>query len=121
MTTAIDRLLVELDIHPVLIDIGASGAPPDIWDLIAPHSTYVGFDPDLREMHEISDGRFQRAVIVNEAVSAEEVREVLFYLTKSPYCSSTLPPDTGALSDYIFSDLFAVEKETTVRATTLNE
>ncbi len=121
MNTAIDRLLSDLEIHPILIDIGASGAPPNIWDTIAPHSIYVGFDPDLREIHEISDGRFRRAVIVNEAVSSSEDKEVRFYLTKSPYCSSTLRPDTDALSDYAFSDLFTVEKETTVRATTLNE
>jgi hypothetical protein len=122
MNTAIDQLLSALDIHPVLIDIGASGAPPDIWEGIAPYSTYVGFDPDLREMHEVPDSRFQRAVIVDEAVSSNaEDRKVLFYLTKSPYCSSTLKPDTAALSDYVFSDLFTVERETTVHATTLNE
>ncbi len=121
MNTTIDRLLSDLDIHPVLIDIGASGAPPAIWDSIAPHSIYVGFDPDLRDMHEIPESRFHRAVIVNEATSSGEDKEVLFYLTKSPACSSTLRPDAEALSDYVFSDLFTVEKETTVRATTLNE
>jgi hypothetical protein len=82
----------------------------------------VGFDPDLREMSEIPDSRYQRAVIVNEAISSNvEDREILFYLTKSPYCSSTLKPDTDALADYSFSDLFRIERETTVQATTLNE
>lgn len=122
MNTVIDQLLADLDIHPVLIDIGASGAPPAIWGSIAPHSIYVGFDPDLREMHEIPDSRFQRAVIVDEAISSNaEDQDILFYLTKSPYCSSTLKPDTDALSDYVFSDLFTVDRETTVHATTLNE
>jgi hypothetical protein len=122
MNTVIDQLLTDLDIHPVLIDIGASGAPPAIWESIAPHSIYVGFDPDLREMHEIPDTRFQRAVIVDEAISSSpEDKEILFYLTKSPYCSSTLKPDTDALSDYVFSDLFTIDRETTVHATTLNE
>jgi hypothetical protein len=122
MTTAIDSILSALDIHPILIDIGASGAPPEIWDQIARYSTYVGFDPDLREISEIPDSRFQRAVIVNEAISSNaDDKEVLFYLTKSPYCSSTLKPDTEALSDYVFSDLFTVDRETIVRATTLNE
>ena len=121
MTAPIDRLLSDLDIHPVLVDIGASGAPPAIWDSIASHSTYVGFDPDLREIHEVPDSRFHRAVIVNEAITSSTDKEVRFYLTKSPYCSSTLRPDTEALADYIFSDLFTVERETAVRATTLNE
>src|SRR2546423_5472708 len=121
MNSVIHRLLSDLDIHPVLIDIAASGAPPGIWDTIAPHSIYVGFDPDLRDIHEIPDSRFHRAVIVNEAISSSDDKEVLFYLTKSPACSSTLKPDTDALADYVFSDLFIVEKETIVQATTLNQ
>jgi hypothetical protein len=46
---------------------------------------------------------------------------VLFYLTKSPYCSSTLKPDSQALDDYLFSDLFQVEREVSVEAITLND
>ena len=57
---------------------------------------------------------------MNEAVVAAEANEVSFYLTRSPFCSSTLPPDPEALSDYLFSDLFAVEREAKVRATTFN-
>src|SRR5450759_4752197 len=116
----ISRLLAQLDAHPVLLDIGASGAPPRIWDAIASRSIYVGFDPDSREMREISNGHYQKAIIVNEAVVAAEANEVSFYLTRSPFCSSTLPPDPGALSDYLFSDLFAVERQAKVRATTFN-
>src|SRR5439155_7493578 len=121
MNDAIHRVLSGLDIRPILIDIGASGEPPDIWDEIGRQSIYVGFDPDLRDIHEISDDRFHRAIIVNEAISSSSDKEVSFYLTKSPHCSSTLQPDTDALADYIFSDLFTVENETKVRATTLND
>jgi len=121
MNDVISNLLVELDIHPVLIDVGASGTTPEIWDSIAKHSIYVGFDPDLRDIQELSDEQFHKAVIVNEAiVSQQESKEVLFYLTKSPYCSSVLKPDSKSLADFIFSDYFVVERETTVRATTLN-
>jgi hypothetical protein len=42
-----------------------------------------------------------------------------FYLTHSPYCSSTLAPDAVALADYAFASLFAVEGEASVPATTL--
>ena len=118
---AIEQLMVELDLHAVLLDIGASGEPPGIWNKIASHATYIGFDPDLREIHEISDGRFEKAVIVNEAVTCDRDRdEVTFYLTKSPYCSSTLLPDADSLSDYSFADFFTVEREVKVRATTLD-
>src|SRR5215475_10913019 len=91
---AFDRLLSGLDCGPVLLDIGASGAPPAIWRSIAPYSVYVGFDPDLRDMQQTTDQSFARAVIVNEAVSADTGRpHAHFYFTKSPPCSSTLKPD----------------------------
>jgi hypothetical protein len=120
VNSAINQLLVQLEIRPVLLDIGASGDPPAIWDGIARKSVYVGFDPDLREMREQSDGRFYKTIIANEAVVATGADEVTFYLTHSPHCSSTLPPDSAALSNYLFSNLFAVERQTKVRATTLN-
>lgn len=116
-----NELLSGLDIHPVLIDIGSSGAPPEIWDAVARHSVYVGFDPDLREMHEVPGGRFRKAITVNEAVMGEQSGEsVTFYLTRSPYCSSTLKPDLESLSNFLFSDLFVVEREASVKASTLN-
>jgi FkbM family methyltransferase len=109
-----------LEIRPVLIDIGASGAPPRIWDEIAQESIYVAFDPDLRDIHEVPNGRFYRAITVNEAVTDSETGEVRFYLTSSPYCSSTLKPDQESLANFLYSDLFSVEREVSVRAATLN-
>lgn len=121
MSDVINNLLLELDIHPVLIDVGASGTTPEIWNSIAQRSIYVGFDPDLREIQELSGELFHRSVIVNEAITSEEgSEEVLFYLTKSPYCSSVLKPESKSLDNFIFSELFVVERETKVRATTLN-
>jgi hypothetical protein len=120
VNSAVNQLLAQLEIRPMLLDIGASGDPPGIWEGIARQSVYVGFDPDLREMREQSDGLFQRTIIANEAVVAAAADEVTFYLTHSPHCSSTLPPDLAALSNYLFSDLFTVERQAKVRATTLN-
>lgn len=121
MNQEIDKILTILKIQPVLLDIGASGVPPSQWKSIARRSIYVGFDPDRRELHDVPDGQYARSIVVNEAVtSVPGQSEVHFYLTHSPYCSSTLPPDTEALSQYLFSDLFAVEKEVSVRASSLN-
>src|SRR5262245_12093760 len=117
---AYKSLLSQLDASPVLLDIGASGAPPAIWDSIAEHSTYVGFDPDLREMKDIARGRYRRTVIVNSAVTCGQGHDVNFYFTRSPFCSSTLRPNTPAIQNYIFSDLFIVDREATVPATTLD-
>ena len=120
-TEVFNKLLSKLGIHPVLVDVGASGAPPRIWDEIARQSVYVGFDPDLREIREVPDDRFYKAIIVNEAITDDKGSdEVLFHFTKSPFCSSTLKPDAKSLSGFLFSDFFAVEKEGRVRATTLD-
>ena len=121
MNREIDKVLTALSIQPILVDIGASGAPPKVWEPIARHAIYVGFDPDRRELHDVSEGEFARSIIVNEAVtSASDRGEVHFYLTHSPYCSSTLPPDTDSLAHYLFSDLFVVEREASVPASTLS-
>jgi hypothetical protein len=119
---AIARLLTELDLHPVLVDVGASGAPPSLWKPISSRSVYVGFDPDLRQMQELSKGQFYKSFVINKAVSPQDsLGEMPFFLTRSPSCSSTLLPDKEALSEYLFSELFEVEQEVTVQATTLNE
>jgi hypothetical protein len=122
MSDEINDVLSAFDLQPVLVDIGASGGPPTLWDPIARRSIYVGFDPDRRDLSEVADGRYARSIIVNEAVtSAKKPTEVNLYLTRAPYCSSTLPPDTDALADYLFSDLFVVEREVSVPASSLSE
>ncbi len=104
-----------------LLDIGASAAPPEIWLSLAPRATYIGFDPDLREIHEELSGAFRRSVIVNEAVTPDpEAKELTFYLTASPFCSSTLEPEPVFINHWLYSNLFAVEKKAQVRATTID-
>ena len=121
MRKVIENLLGQMDIRPVLIDIGSVGAPPGIWKHIRRYSTYVGFDPDSRDISETRRGGFYKAITVNKAVaSGKQSEEVLFYFTKSPHCSSTLKPDAGSLSNYLFSDLFSVQKEGKVPVVTLD-
>jgi hypothetical protein len=108
-------------LDPVLIDIGASAGPPEIWNAIGRFSTYIGFDPDLRDLVDLRDERFRRAVMVNRAVTADAGREsVTFHLTRSPHCSSVLQPDTVVLDNYLFAELFTVEEKAVVPATTLD-
>src|SRR3989442_9699522 len=121
LSAAFELLLSKLDRRPVLIDIGAAVAPPEVWQPIAPHSVYVGFDPDLREMQARAEHPYHQAVIVNEAVTGDAGRSPAhFYFAKSPTCSSTLKPDAASLGEYLFADLFVVEREAGVRATTLD-
>ena len=120
MNREFNQILADAGIQPILVDIGASGAPPAICAPIARHAIYVGFDPDRRELHDVQAGQYARSIIVNEAVtSIPDQNEVHFYLTRSPFCSSTLPPDTESLANYLFSDLFIVEKEGDVPASSL--
>lgn len=105
----------------MLIDVGSSGATPLVWEPIAAHSIFVGFDPDLREIYETSEGHFHQSVTINEAITDDKGREeIALHLTKFPYCSSTLEPDFESLSGFLFADFFEVERTERVRATTLD-
>jgi FkbM family methyltransferase len=122
MANLINELLNELNITPVLMDVGASGEPPAIWNDLAENSIYIGFDPDLREIHEDRVAGYRRSIIVNEAVAgAKDAGALEFYLTRSPFCSTSLPPDPAAASHWIESNRFEVENRTTVRATTVDD
>ncbi len=121
MNAAICEPLTLLNIHPVLLDIGAAGPRPKIWQPIAQQSFYVGFDADHRELEKSSIGKFYQTKMISEAVTEDQTcSEVPFFLTKSPYCSSRLKPNSRSLASFLFSDLFEVERETEVRATSLN-
>ena len=121
MRNNIDALLADFGITPVLVDIGASGEPPPIWSAIASHSTYVGFDPDLREIHEDRLSGYHSSVIINEAVTERpDVSKIPFYLTASPFCSTTLGPNPQATAHWLERDFFAVQSEATLRATTID-
>lgn len=116
------ELLGILEIHPVLVDVGASLEPPSIWQSLSKSAVYVGFDPDEREMHDIANGAFHRTIIVNKAITDQQQAETIpFYLTRSPLCSSTLPPNMPVLSHYLYADWFTVEQQIPVPATTLNK
>lgn len=121
MNKTVNRLMSDKGIQAVLVDIGASGAPPSIWQLIAPNSIYIGFDPDARDFGELPNSPFQKTVVVNKAVTSHTQKgETSFYFTKSPYCSSTLKPNTESLSNYFFSNLFTIQKEGKVSVLPLN-
>lgn len=116
------NIVKQLDISPVLVDIGASGGAPEFWMPISKQSIYVGFDPDLREMQDTPSKAFSRQIIVNKAVTSDPTTlDLDFVLTRSPFCSSTLEPDLKSLSNFHFHDLFVPERHASVPATTLDE
>lgn len=118
----IHRILDQWAGEPVLVDVGASGAAPEVWLPLAGHSHYVAFDPDQREMaHASGEGPFKRKTVVNEAITADAgASEVRFNLTRSPFCSSTLTPDRTLVGNFFKAERFEVISEATARAATLD-
>jgi len=97
---------------PILVDIGASGQIHPKWSLIAPYSICIAADADRREMEysEKADSQYKKLYVIHRVVTETTSSEIDFYLTKSPYCSSSLPPDNDKLASWSFAELFQVEK-----------
>ncbi|MEO6437320.1 MAG: hypothetical protein ABIP55_16375, partial [Tepidisphaeraceae bacterium] len=103
-----------------LVDIGASGGSPKIWQPIRAHSIYVGFDGDDRDIRHPQQHEFRKAHFVHEVITPNGDHEVTFYLTRSPYCCSTLRPNTLITENFLSADSFIVEREQQVKASNLN-
>jgi|RhiMethySRZTD1v2_1073278.scaffolds.fasta_scaffold01640_9 FkbM family methyltransferase len=111
--------LAAAGISLTLVDVGASLEPFRAFRPLLGRATYVGFDPDLREMHtEASESG--RVVVVDKAVVAEPGRtRATFFLTRNPTASSTLRPDADGLAPYLHAYRYEVVGEAEVEATTL--
>ncbi len=110
-----------LERPPVLIDIGASGGVHPQWRSIARYCICIAFDGDDRKFghEEIQSRDFRKLFRFHSLVTDSDTAESDFYLTSSPYCSSTLEPNNEALSDWAFAEKFTVEKKVSVRSMTL--
>lgn len=108
---------------PVLIDIGASGGYHKRWKAIAPYAYCLAFDADDRKLDyvEKENSFFKKQFVLNSLVFPEKKEAVDFYLTRSPQCSSTLPPDAAALKDWAYASYFDVEKKVSLPAMVLTE
>jgi hypothetical protein len=98
---------------PVLIDIGASENLNPKWKAFAKHSICIAFDADDRDFSITSkeNTEFKKLYKINRIVTANDSSSDKFYLTKSPYCSSSLKPDLSSLSNYTFYNKFEVVSE----------
>ena len=111
-----------IDDPPVLVDVGASGQIHKKWRPIAKHSICVAFDADEREFGfiEKEQSNFKKLFIYNCIVSDEDKTDQLFYLTKSPYCSSILKPDIQSLENYSNANIFRVVNTTQLKTVSLS-
>jgi hypothetical protein len=108
---------------PLLVDIGASGEIYAKWKHIAPHCICVAFDADTRDFNAIVEENkgYKKLYKLNRIVAADSAENKTFYLTKSPYCSSTLKPDMKHLDDWDFKSLFEVEQIVSLPSIQLNK
>jgi hypothetical protein len=108
---------------PVLVDIGASGKIHSKWKKIAKYSVCIAFDADDREFGYVENAAsgFKKLFVYNCIVSDKPSDKIDFYLTKSPYCSSTLEPDLEALAEWSFADKFISEKNVSLNNITLSK
>lgn len=105
-----------------LVDIGASGDVYPPFRPVLPVSTLLGFDADSREIRVDREEFGGRVIILNKAITSEPSRdEVCFYLTKSPYCSSTLRPLAENLSVWPYAGLFEVIETRLAASTTIEK
>lgn len=116
MRKLIEKILSQTEIvsnPPVLIDIGASGQIHHKWKKIAKRSVCLAFDADERDFQfiEKEQSTFKKLYIYNSIAFDKDQTKADFYLTKSPYCSSVLEPDTLRLKPYVNSKLFEVTKK----------
>ncbi|MGH9211179.1 MAG: hypothetical protein ACRD2C_10900 [Acidimicrobiales bacterium] len=118
VSRAID-LLAASEIRLTVVDVGASLEPFPPFQPLLGHVTYVGFDPDLREVHQRSDGSGQRIMVDKAVVADPESSTVRFFLTRNPTCSSTLPPG-DEVANYLHAYRFSVVDTADVAATTLD-
>ncbi len=115
------RVLDECNRPTVLLDLGASAGPPEVWSSIAPSCAYVALEPDRRSNSETPHAGFKTTTMVCAAATDLDRPSVRLYLTRSRFCSSTLAPEGEDLRKFVFTRLFDVESTEVVRATTIDQ
>lgn len=107
----------------VLVDVGASGNIHHKWKGFTHRSVCLAFDPDDREFNITNkeNSKYHKLVVFNSILSDLSDDKVDFYLTKSPYCSSALEPDSERLKVWSFHNKFDVEKKIKLNNTTLQQ
>lgn len=122
----IERVLDDDELRlkpPVFLDIGASGAPPSKWRAVAKRSICIALDADTREFTLTREHStvWSQLIRVNRILVPEEAEVANFYLTKSPFCSSTLRPDLASLDSFLFREAFTIVDEVTLPCSTPKE
>jgi FkbM family methyltransferase len=120
--SVLGQFLQRLTAVPVLVDVGASGAVHKTWLPFSQQSIFVGFDPDSRDISPDLGRHFSKCHVIDKIVAGpDKAGKADFHLTAFPHCSSMLRPDEAALGDYLFADLFKVERTVQIETITLTK
>ncbi len=108
---------------PVLVDIGASESTHKLWKKFSKYSICVAYDADDRKIGytEKVTKEFKKLYVFNCIVTNGYDSKTEFFLTESPFCSSTLEPDLENLSVWAYAGKFKVIKRIELNAKNLTE
>jgi hypothetical protein len=119
MVNVIDSLFTEFGVHPVLMEIGATGEPPAIWGDVARHSTYVGIGPDSKPSREGCLDIFKTAHLVEKIATVTGGEHIPVNIIRDPVYTSVLKPHPRAIADFIDPDM-ELESESLLPAVTID-
>jgi len=119
MSSVLVELSQQLKDRLTLLDIGASGGVYEPFRKVLSFSHLVEVDMDSRDFHT-NENTPQTTRVYKAIVDDDIIENVKVFLTKSPHCSSTLLPDKSKLGNFPYTDLFEIQKEIEVPATSLN-
>jgi len=105
-----------------LLDLGASGQPPEYWTRVAPLTNLIGFDPNKQECERLAKQKtgYHSQRFLPYAL-AGKTGEFTLHRTHSIYCWSLLPPDLEWLRRFTWSDLFELEGTQQISAFMLDD
>lgn len=105
----------------ILFDVGAAGGLFEPWQKIQEDSILVAFEPDARSFSSLKFQlkSFSKVHLIDKIVSNKNGLQTL-YITKGPYCSSTLLPNYKVLSKLSYNELYEVIDKKTVDAVTID-
>jgi hypothetical protein len=113
------------DSPPVLVDVGAAGGVHPAWRCIARHSIGVGFEPDPREAAPLGAAQrmFKRWIFCPGLAvpTTPPGGRTTLYLTRSPFCSSTLRPQPDKVGEWAFAEFFDVVETREFQSVSIKE
>ena len=121
MSAVMDQLFERLDIHPILVEVGATGPTPIVWNEIARHGKYIGLGRDAAVGNLKCRRSFYHTELLEDLIvpSEEAYGAAPFHVAQNSIYSSLLLPNPTVQNDFLARECSFQEK-VALRATTLN-